>query len=392
MRCIVFVELRQFYLRVLGLEDQLAVVHRDGRVIDASASAVRKKAAAGQRLSDAKLILGSKAVYVRFEADQYRADSERWLTGLLQYADGLETVTPASAFIDLSGHPRPEETALTMMDRLRQSERLPLIVGIAPCRWLAQLAAEPCDPRALQMGLMPIEPVRDPRCWLAPRSPDCLTPLPPEVRSKLKSLGVRTVGDIQKMPRSVLERQFRRQGLMIAEAAVGRGFEPMRPNWPPGSFSSVLPLDRCEDALQLDGALAHLAKDAAFHLCAQDQVADALRLYVLLESDQVREGVRTLKRPTQSAREILTGLRQIKEEMILEEPVCQVRLLLTGLKTSALRQGAMTFARRDVSLLSSALNRLQTAYGENVVMPASQMVRTREQRVLKAWGDIYGWK
>lgn len=405
MRFIVHAELLGFYLRASGLTDssagapdrQLAAVHGNGRIIDVSSAAEKRGVMRGQELRDAKLILGPNGVCVPWRPDDGKTASEKWLTRLLQYADAVQVLTQASALVDLSRHPRPDDAAATLLRDLSRSERLPIRAGIGPSGWLARLGSERCDPRALHLGILPVEPIRMPAEWLAQLPVERLSPLAPEVSQKLRRLGLRQVRDVQRLPYAALEQQFGRQARVIAETAFGRNFESFRANWPLGSLTRSLSLDGCTDALQLDAALGSLASQSAFQLCSKDLAADALRLYVSREgadgADEVQTAERPLKKPIQTASEIHTALRQLLGEISLDAPILRVKILMWGLKRTTLRQGAMAFDRtRDASMLGSALSRIQNAYGQDAVMRGSQVVVSRERRVLKAWGDVYGWK
>ena len=79
--------------------------------------------------------------------------------------------------------------------------------------------------------------------------------------------------------------------------------------------------------------------------------------------------------------------------MDIHEPVVQVRLLMLDLKKSPRRQTTMPFGEeKDQRLLGVVLERIQNSYGQRAVIQASQIEHSREQLVLKAWRDAYGWK
>ncbi len=393
MRYFTYIEMAGLYLRTLGLEDQVAVVHRDGQLIDVSVRAAERKIKRSLTLQEAKMILLDQAVYAEYEEPVYKSAAERWLNLLLKYSGIIQPVSPASAFLDLSSHPRPEEIAALLLHELYLQEKLPIRAGIAPSRWLAELSSQGCDPLALKMGVLPIEPVLDPKAWLADKQVSCLIHLPIEIRRRLPQLGIRFVRDIQELPQEALRQHFRKNSTLIRAVSEGRYTEPVHSLWPEGSFNCERILDRCESALELDDAFQKLSAETSARLCEEDVVANGLHVFVSLESNRILQDQRKLKHPIQTASEIQTQVRQLLGKMDIQEPVEHIRLFLTELKRSVRRQTMLAFTlSKDPGLLDSAMNRIQNAFGGQSLILGSQVKYSREQAVLKAWKEAYGWK
>lgn len=393
MRYYLFVEQSGLYLRTLGLQDRLAVVHHDGKLLDVSAEAGKRRVTMRRTLQEAKLLLEDKAVYAEYRQEDFREAAEKWLGLLLRYSGTIQPISPSAAFVDLSAHPQAEEVASLLLQDLYKQEQLPIRAGIGPSCWLAELSAVACEPEPLALGVRQIEAIRDARAWLAERPLACLSPLPGEILRRLEQLGVRYVRDLQQMSATALAQQFKKMSPWIRAVAEGRHHVPVRAEWPPQSLSLSLKLASCENALQLDEALRRLATLAAKRVCSNDQVAGGLELYITLESNQVLRTGRPLKHPIQSASAIHTHLRMHLDHLRIEEPVIQVRLLLTDLKKTSRRQIGMPFSEiRDTGALNPVLERIHKAYGGSAVVLGSQVVHSREHLVLKAWREAYGWK
>lgn len=381
------------YLRELNLGDVPAVVHHNGALLDISAGAVASGVLQGFSLAEAKAILRERAVYVEYREDDFQAARDRWLERILKYADAIEPETPCSAYVDLSGHPEPYEIAGAMLGEIYAGERLPMRCGMASARWLARLSAQSCDPVALGVGILPIEPVVDAKAWLSTRRVECLSPLPGRVLRSLGRLGMQHVREVQALPDAALKQQFKKDAPLIRAVADGRFPDAVSALWPPASFVFRVHLERCESLLELDAALDEMAVACACHLSEVDRVAGGLRVFVIYESQSIAERGRALKRPTQSRSELLAHLRQMLLGVGIDEPIESLRVLLSDLTRSPRKQMALEYSdRRDRSGLESTLGRIQGAYGDGAVIKGSEIRHSREHRVLKAWKDAYGWK
>ena len=195
------------------------------------------------------------------------------------------------------------------------------------------------------------------------------------------------------MPDAALNQQFKKQAPLVRAVSEGRLTDCVTPDWPKDSLTEELVLERCESTLELEHAMLQLSIKAAKKLCDLDKVASRLDLYIQLESDQVLSGVRALKHPLQSTTELRGHLLQLLQTFDLQEPVVRLRLFMSELKNSTRRQTALAFANeRDPSLVESTLSRIKNAYGHASVIQGSQIQHSREQLVLKAWREAYGWK
>lgn len=388
-----YIELAGMYLRELNLRDVPAVVHDRGVLLDVSAGAAARGVLTGFSLAEAKAILRDKAVYAEYREDDFLAARDRWLGRILKYADAIEPASPSSAFVDLSGHPEPGEIAGMLLGDIYSAERLPIRCGLASAKWIARISAQRCDPVALGVGILPIEPVRDAKAWLAPQPVSVLEPLTEYQRRSLQRMGIKLVGELQALPDAVLAQQFKKNAALIRAVCEGRFPDPVCAAWPLESFVASVQMSGCESTLELDAALDEISLECARRLSASDKVAGAMHLYLAYESQRIEEFNRSFKRATQSRSELLGHLRQAVLGLRLDEPVESARVRLIDLARSPRKQ--MTFAysdRRDVSGLEPTLDRLKDAFGTGVVIKGSEVRLSREMRVLKAWKDAYGWK
>src|SRR5262249_25430749 len=131
----------------------------------------------------------------------------------------LDTLTPRvehvsidEAFLDLTGCPPPVGTQMSpdgtatpleigraVKTRIGETLTLPVSVGVAPNKFLAKLASELAKPDGLR-EIRSEEAIQ----VLAPVPVTVLWGVGGQTRERLQTLGIRTVGDVQKTPASVL--------------------------------------------------------------------------------------------------------------------------------------------------------------------------------------------
>lgn len=392
MHYFLFVRLQGLYVREVGLAESIAVVHRNGVVIDVSEAACARQVSRARTLKEAKLILGGTGTFVDAKSHDFEKAQARWLRRGLKFTSIIQPVSECAAFFDLSPHPKPDDIAAQFLSDLHREEGLAIEAAVAPTKWLAELAVTRCEALPLYMGILPIFPVREPRTWLSQRSTQDLIPLPPEVIERLIRLGARKVFDVQRMSLPVLSAQFGKVGLRIHAAAQGLLRDAVVPEWPKASRSCEVILNGCENEEELMKAIQAVARECALTLSDSDQEAGTFRLYLHMEDGKVCQFERTPKRALRSASMIATHLLQFRKECPVESPIERLRVLMLDLQPARRRQPALTtLESKDASALVSAEARLKSAFGEQAVVRASELSISRDKKVLRAWGTVYGW-
>jgi nucleotidyltransferase/DNA polymerase involved in DNA repair len=387
MHYIAHVRIARFYSSVLGLEGDArpAVVHRDGRVLDANEAALARHVRLDMPLSEAKAVV-PEGRFLPGEEEPYREAQAAWLDVCAEFTDVVEPEESHTAFLDLSAHPEP----LPLLERLREelSARRghEAALGMAPCRWIARLAS-------LRTGLSPVA-WRSPREFVAPFPVEELGPARPEHRKRLRFLGYPFIRDVAEVPLSILRPQFGEAALTIHRAAQGGGDARVEPLYPPASLADRIAFDGEVDSSEmLRAALGRLARRLGRRLSDRDLFGTRVEMFFEHEEGDVTPVRRTFVKPLQSPASLLAALGKMAETPP-ERPPTAVRVRLPNLERARRVQqdleGGRSVQERRRSV-EAAFRHVRTVYGDGAVQVAGEMEEARRRRLLRAWKDATGW-
>jgi DNA polymerase IV (DinB-like DNA polymerase) len=391
VRYLLFVGLDRFYS--CRFEPPPAtVVYGAGTVLDCCPSARARLIRPGTPLAEAKTILRGEGRFVEFRETDYTADRDRWLDVCLLYSSRVEHETPASAWIDLSRHPTPLEIAGRLLADVWHSNALPVRAAIAPARWVAKIAARPCDPAALSLGISDVPLIEDVPAFLAQLPTKMLTPVAVDHRMRLEFLGYRRIAEAQTAPLHLLCNQFGKDGLLIHQAAHGRLGDPIRPNYPYQAIEGIRTFEGCcADRLTLTNAMGEIADDLSAALRNLDLLAGSTETVMELETGLMLRRVRRLPRPSDS---LALSLQHQLAQTNITTPVASLRVTVPDLRPVPAVQHSLGGADRIAAerAAESSVRGLCAMYGDSAVRPANKIELPRRNKVLRAWRDANGWR
>jgi DNA polymerase-4 len=152
--------------------------------------------------------------------------SRRALEIYQSYTPRLDPISIDEACLDLTGSLKlfgpPEQIARSIQERIERELGLSVSLGLAPNRLVAKMASDWHKPH----GLTVVTPEQ---------LPDILAPLParqlfglgPATAQRLQQMGVSTIGQIQRLPALLLEREFGAHGRYLHRAALGQDDTPV---------------------------------------------------------------------------------------------------------------------------------------------------------------------
>jgi DNA polymerase-4 len=181
------------------------------------------------------------AVFVPGRHERYAEVSRRMHDIFRRWTPLVEGVSLDEAFLDVTGALRlfgtPAEIARAVRDSVASELGLSCSVGAATVKFVAKLASEAAKPRWGPDGFDPgpgvvvVEPDRTLE-FLHPHPISALWGVGPATGERLARLGIRTIGDLARVPRATLESAVgRAHGGHLADLAQGvdpRGVEPDR--------------------------------------------------------------------------------------------------------------------------------------------------------------------
>lgn len=157
--------------------------------------------------------------------------------------------------------------------------------GIAGTAFAATIAAVTARPETPV-----IVPPGDEAAFLADRSSSLLT-TDPDVRARLRRLGLHRIGDVAGLPRSALIARFGDEGTRLHARSRGLETDPFRPRRTPERLALGLPIDPPVEELEpLRFVLRRLATALTDQLTARGLAADRVILTMELDLAFARRG------------------------------------------------------------------------------------------------------
>lgn len=394
MHYILYVAIEGFYVALApGDGARPTVVHLDGTVLDACPLARERGVVPGTALSEAKSILREEGRILAFAHDAYQEARDAWLDVCLRFSDRIEPGLPHEAYVDLTGHARPERSADELLAGLSPRD---LVAGLAPAKWIAQTEARNVDVRAALFGLPVTEATTDVKSFLGRIPTSLLLPLDPSHRERLCFLGYRWARDVARAGLHELRSQFGSDAIKIQETAQGRVLDQVVPVYPDRSLVVTLAFDRpLDDCVLLDQGFRHLAQQCASRLCETDQTAQGV--IVRFESEEGDRAIakREFAKPAYTATVLSTAFRALWDVSQCPFPPVTATVHLTRLRPSARRQrsfsGTESVVEKELTC-DRVVRTLTAAYGDETLVRACDIRVPRRERLLRAWKHATGWR
>jgi DNA polymerase-4 len=318
------------------------------------------------------------AVFLPPDFEAYHAHSNRFREILLSFTPLVEPIALDEAFLDVSGagllFGPPEGIAGRIREQVRAEVGVSCSVGVAPNKLVAKLASRTAKPDG-----MVVVRAGEVAAFLEPLPARALWGVGEKTMEVLSRLGVRTVGDLGRIPPAVLGRligdQHARDLLALARGVDERDVVPYEP---PKSISHEetfgADLDDQEDLLREALALCH---EVAVRLREDGYRTRTVVLKVRLANFTTLTRSRTLP----AATDVAADLFQVVAELYRTLPGASRRVRLLGVAATRLvpagaEQLALLRGERwgDVE---RAVDRIQRRFGPGAAVPASLLDRRR---------------
>ncbi len=177
------------------------------------------------------------AIYLRPRFHRYAEMSDRIFAILREYTDLVEPLSIDEAFLDVTASQRlfgsAEEIGWTLKRRIRSELGLVASIGLAPNKFLAKIASDLGKPD----GFVTVSLGKE-REFLDPLPISRLWGVGPKTEARFKRLGLRTIGQIARLPVESLEELLGQAGRDLWELANGQDERPVVPEQDAKSISA----------------------------------------------------------------------------------------------------------------------------------------------------------
>lgn len=340
-----------------------------GCIASCSYEARRHGLHAGMALSEARRLCPD-AVILEGHAQVYRCFAERIFECCRAVAPAVETYLD-EAYCDLSGTERLHGDPLALARRLKADilERTGLTVtcGIGPNRMLAKLIGKTTKPDGLALIA-----AADADAFLEGRPIEHLMGVGHTHARTLRSMNLKTIGDLRALPVEVLEALFGAPGRLLYERCRGRDTAAVHAREIPQSISRETSFHRdTADPVEIEGMLDYLVGRACRTARELDlkprTVAVRLRYADGVGADQARG----LAAPSSVDPIVLeAALRLMRRLFVRRVALHNVGLTLSGFVTGVAEQASLFDGARagKQDALLEAFDHVRDSYGHGVLV------------------------
>jgi DNA polymerase-4 len=320
-----------------------------------------------------------QAVFLPVDMAKYERVSAQIMEILETFSPRVEQLSVDEAFLDLTGtaslHGQPAEAVRRIKGRVLAETGLTASAGLASNKFVAKVASDLGKPDGLVVVLPGEEAL-----FLAPLGVERVWGVGRVTAAALHALGIRTIGQLQALPRDALARRFGKHGAQLAALAAGLDDRAVTPGAPAKSIGAEHTFERdSRDPQRLAAALRGQAERVAAAVRAQGLAASRVTVKVRF-SDFTTLTRRGLGDPTQDGLELYRRGCRLLEGIRLAQPVRLIGLSASGFVAEGLGQlplldGAAVRRER----LARVADGLRRRFGDGVLRPASLLDRPREE-------------
>jgi DNA polymerase-4 len=294
----------------------------------------------------------------------------------------VEGLSIDEAFLDVRGMRRiagtPAEIAARLRRHVREQVGLPITVGVARTKFLAKVASGVAKPD----GLLVVPPDRE-LAFLHPLPIERLWGVGPVTAGKLRELGIKTVGEVARIPEGVLVSMLgRAAGRHLHALAHNRDPRPVRPRRRRRSMGSQRALGRSpRSPAEVEADLVALVDRVTRRMRAAGRVGRTVMLRLRFDDFSRATRSHTLPRATAQTEMILATARELLRS---ERPTIERQgLTLVGVSVANLDEAAdqLTLPLDPRAALDLALDEVRDRFGAAAVTRAVLLGRKPELTV-----------
>jgi DNA polymerase-4 len=287
----------------------------------------------------------------------------------------VEPIASDEAFLDVGGAGRrlgrPAAIAELIREQVLDRYGITCSVGVAASKFIAKLASKQCKPD----GLL-VVPADEVVGFLHPLPVSALWGVGERTEQSLLRLGIRTVGDLAKVPVNTLQRELGAAvGGHLAALAWGRDERPVTAHVPDKSIGNEETFaEDVDDPEMIRRELLRLSERVAARMRKAGHVGRTVSVKLRRADFTTINRSRTLREPTDVAQVIYATACELFKAAGLE----RVRLRLVGVRMENLRPAGE--ATRQLGLgeretgwreAEQAMDRAIRRFGPDAVLPAS---------------------
>jgi DNA polymerase-4 len=343
-----------------------------GVVLAASYEAKRFGVQSGMSARQARQLC-RHLIFVRGRFDQYQRLGDAAIGIVSDYTPLVERISIDEAFADVAGcthlFGHPAEIARTIRRRVRIELGLAISVGVARTKHLAKIASQVAKPD----GLLVVDPLTELE-FLHDLPVELMWGVGPVTRARLAESGVRTIGQLARMPGQSLER--------LLGCAMGEKLAALSWNRDPREISTRRRARSAgaQSALGLQPARQRVYRPALRHLA--DRISARLR-------------AKSMSGRTVTVRIRFANLRSVTRSTTFDTPVSTTAALAETAEELVRTALAQHPGESTISLLAISVTHLMRETDFQLALPldgASAAMRCAADRAVDTIRERFGWE
>jgi DNA polymerase-4 len=325
------------------------------------------------------------AVAMRGDGSVYNQHSKVVTQILRDNVPLLEKASVDEFYVDMTGMDRVfgiKKYIVELREKVMRETRLPISMGLSLNKTVSKVATGESKPK----GQMMIDLGRE-KTFLAPLSVRKLPMVGGETFEVLSELGIKTIGTLQDVPQSKMEKVLGKNGITIWQRAQGVDLSPVKPYYERSSLSLERTFDKDTiDFTRLLDMLTAMVEGLGFQLRAGNKMTACISVKVRYSDMQVAQKQKRI--PYTSCDHILLGIAT----RLLTDLFSRRQLVrLVGITLNDLVEGGHQINMLDDSIeliqLYQQMDYLKKKYHDSrLIMRANTM----EQRSLGVWNPWTG--
>ena len=307
----------------------------------------------------------------------YRNYSNKLYELLLEYTDKIERFSIDECFLDMT-HYLMNDTLLNkgkeINRRVRKELGFTVNVGVAHNKLLAKMASDFKKPDRVHTLF---ENEIQNKMWTLPVSE--LFMLGKRTVPKLHNMQIKTIGDLAKTNKIILQNKFGKHGAMMWEYANGIDNSEVKyiPEKPKGIGNSITLPGDISNINKLEEILLALTEQVTYRLRKQEMLARVVNVQLRTKDFIDTSHQKKLPKATASTKEIFVYAKELLEQMYRKgTPIRLIGLRVDDLTDKEERQISLfndEIKNEKQDKLDKTIDRLKEKYGYNLVTRAGKM-------------------
>ena len=351
--------------------------HQRGVVHSASYEARARGVRTGMPLSEARRRC-PEAIFLKGNFLHYKFISRQIFRILQTFSPLVEFTSLDDAYVDMTGMDRrcrhPQEAAKAMQETIARQLTVPVSIGIGTSKLISRIASAQHKPR----GITYVPPGKE-LSFLHPLPVAELPGVGRVTEAVLLEMGIRTVGELARIPKQTLQQLLGANGLKLWEFANGIDRREVRPFRPRRQISRETTFEEDTDDLQLVTATLHyLCERIAMKLRRERLACGNIHLRIRYADFNSRSIGCKLSLHTQDAGVLAAAVQKLFAQAGGRRlRIRHVHISVSDLEPAHWQPDFFAADKRREDLLQS-IDEIRARFGFSAVLPAkTQILRTK---------------